>query len=192
MRLFSAVPLSTEAIERLIRIRLRLCAPGDGLRWSTPEQWHITLQFYGDVDEERAACLADGLAHASFASAPEVILDGLGRFAAKGILHATVGVTPGLLDLQQRVVKCGSSFGFVPEARPFRPHVTLARSKGQKGVKSLRPLATPDLPAFGPDICWMAREILLLRSTLCPQGAEYAVVSRIRLPDRIAVSKRVN
>ena len=180
MRLFAALPLPPHAIERLTRLRLRLAAPTDGLRWSTPEQWHITLQFYGDTEPERAHCLHKTLDTAAL-SAPEITLDSLGLFAAKGILFAAIAVSPTLDALHRSVVASGVPCGFVPEARPFRPHITLARSKGRAGDRTLRALALPALPPFGPPLRWRAGECLLLESTLNPEGASYTVQARIPL-----------
>lgn len=182
MRLFSALPLSPDAIERLTRLRLRLSAPGDGLRWSGPEQWHITLQFYGDVEQERARCLSKQFCQFTFPLAPEVVLNGLERFATKGILYASVEVTPSLQAFHGRILELGRALGFAPEPRPFRPHITLARSKGRVGLTTLQRLATPDLPSFGPDVRWSSQEVLLVQSTLRPQGAEYTVQARAELP----------
>ena len=192
MRLFAALPLSPEAIERLTRFRLRLSGPNDGLRWSTPEQWHITLQFYGEVDEERARCLAGAFTHFIVQRAPEVVLDGLERFPAKGILYASVALSPSLQLLQSDVAELGRTCGFVPEPRPFRPHITLARSKGRTGFGTLDRLARPELPSFGTEIRWMADELLLLRSVLRPQGAEYVVTARAKTRDGGARSSGVS
>ncbi len=187
MRLFAALPLSAEAIERLMRLRLRLSAPGDGLRWSTPEQWHITLQFYGEIEQSTATCLAHALAHLAHASAPKLTIGTLGRFAAKGILFAEVEATPELQSLHDLLTESSASCGFVPERRPFRPHITLARSKGSTGMKALHRMGTPEPPAFGPAISWFPQEVLLVQSTLRPQGAEYTAYSRISLPSNVPV-----
>ena len=180
MRLFAALPLPPDAVERLTRLRLRLAAPTDGLRWSSPEQWHITLQFYGDTEPEQAHCLHKALEAAALV-APEITLDSLGLFAAKGILFAAIAASPTLDALHRNIIASGAPCGFVPEARPFRPHITLARSKGRAGDRTLRALAQPALPAFGPPIRWLAPECLLLESRLRPEGASYTVKARIPL-----------
>ncbi len=167
MRLFAALPLPDSAVERLTSLRLRLSGPKDGLRWSEPEQWHITLEFFGDVGQDRASCLRTGLSHVA-ASAPVVALEGLGLFAAKGILFVRAEPSPSLLELHAQVSGISEACGVVPESRPFRPHITLARSKGKVGQKSLAAMCEPSLPAFGPEILWVASECLLLESTLRP------------------------
>lgn len=180
MRLFAGLPLSPAAADRLASLRLRLSQPNDGLRWSAPEQWHITLQFYGDIDLDRAACLQEALSTVREA-APAVSLETLGSFPAKGILHVLVSPTPSLVALQHAVIQAGQRCGVRPENRVFRPHITLARSKGRTGNTCLRKLSSPSLPPFGGEIRWHATEILLYQSTLRPQGSEYTVLSRFGL-----------
>jgi RNA 2',3'-cyclic 3'-phosphodiesterase len=51
MRLFVGIPLAPAVVEELSAIALRLQAKDDGLRWSAPESWHITLQFLGNTAE---------------------------------------------------------------------------------------------------------------------------------------------
>ena len=180
MRLFAALPLAPVAMERLASLRLRLSVPDDGLRWSSPEQWHITLQFYGEVFLPTAACLRDRLADAALPVA-QVHLDSLGLFPSKGILYVSVAVSTSLQELHAKVLRAGETCGVRPEPRPFRPHITLARSKGRAGEGTLRRFGSPDALRFGTSLQWTAQECLLLQSTLRPQGAEYAVQERIGL-----------
>ena len=51
MRLFVGIPLSPAVIDELSATSMRLQSHADGLRWSTPESWHITLQFLGNTPE---------------------------------------------------------------------------------------------------------------------------------------------
>ena len=46
MRLFAGIPLAAAVIDELSAISIRLRSNDDGLRWSAPESWHITLQFW--------------------------------------------------------------------------------------------------------------------------------------------------
>ena len=190
MRLFAALPLPPPAVARLTSLRLRLATANDGLRWSAPEQWHITLQFFGDVDVEHATCLRAALAQAAHQEAahghvllpaPELTLDSLGLFPGKGILYAAVGASSTLTQAHAVVAQASTTCGIVPEVKPFRPHITLARSKGRAGDKTLRALSTPELPSFGSPIRWVAEECVLLESTLRAGGAEYSVFARFPL-----------
>src|SRR5436305_1567077 len=66
LRLFVAIDPPHDAIEHL-RHRLDLVP---GLRWTDPEQWHLTLTFCGEVDEKTAAELSLRLARAAARQAP--------------------------------------------------------------------------------------------------------------------------
>jgi 2'-5' RNA ligase len=131
MRLFIAVPLPAVVIAELSAISLRLRSNGDGLRWSAPESWHITLQFLGNTDEEHYECVVSRLREVRLKPVP-VHLEGLGTFDRTGVLFVGVTVTPELLLLQRRVTVSTEACGFVPEARAFQPHITLARSKDRR------------------------------------------------------------
>jgi 2'-5' RNA ligase len=56
MRLFAGIPLAAAVIDELSAISLRLQSSADGLRWSAPESWHITLQFLGNTGQEQYEC----------------------------------------------------------------------------------------------------------------------------------------
>jgi 2'-5' RNA ligase len=180
MRLFAGLPLSIQATDQIAKFRLRLASPGDGLRWSNPDQWHITLRFFGEVGPTRVAAIKEGLLHLHAGPAP-IALTGIGLFAAKGILHAEVELSPELAALQAEVEERTRASGELPDTHPFRPHVTLARSKGKTGLQTLRRLGRPELPSLGAPICWTAEEVLLFESTLGPGGAKYTVQARTRL-----------
>lgn len=66
---------------------------------------------------------------------------------------------------------------YEPEARPFWPHLTLARVKRSARAA---PLAAPPPPAEP----FEAGEVTLYRSTLRPRGALYEPLARARLGAR--------
>jgi len=131
MRLFVGIPLSAAVIDELKAATARLHSGGDGFRWTAPESWHITLQFLGNTSQEQYACVVGSLRAVHSRSVP-VSLEALGCFDRAGILLARVRLTPELLLLQERVTAATQPCGFVPEARPYQPHITLARGKGQR------------------------------------------------------------
>ena len=136
MRLFVGIPLAAAVTEQLEKISMRHRMEGDGLRWSTPESWHITLQFLGSANENEYECLVARLRGLHAAPVP-VELEDLGFFDRAGIFFAGVAPTPDLLVLQQRVTASTSLCGFIAEDRPYRPHITLARSKGRRNAIGL-------------------------------------------------------
>ncbi len=179
MRLFIGIPLADAVMAELAEVCARLRSAVDGLRWATPETWHITLQFLGNATAEQHNCLAARLAGVASPPVP-IHLTALGVFDRAGILYAGVDLAPALIWLQQRVVAATAPCGFQPENRPFHPHITLARTKGQNRARQLAGLMAKLRvhPEFTP---FTAREFLLYESHLSAQGSRYDVRARFPL-----------
>jgi 2'-5' RNA ligase len=176
MRLFVGIPLTPAVIEELSATSMRLQSDADGLRWSVPESWHITLQFLGNTPQYE--CIVSGLRDLRSLGVP-IQLEGLGFFDRAGIFFAGVNLTPELEALQQRVTEATGLCGFIPETRPYHPHITLARSKG-KGGRGLRELKgkihrEPEFSGFVADV------FVLYESVPGPGGSRYEIRDRFTL-----------
>src|SRR5258708_34892873 len=61
MRLFIAIPLPAEVVAALadLQKQLRISMPeaDQVIRWTEPRQIHLTLRFFGNVEEEKLAAL---------------------------------------------------------------------------------------------------------------------------------------
>jgi RNA 2',3'-cyclic 3'-phosphodiesterase len=181
MRLFIGVQLDGAVVRELSALCVRLRPGTDGLRWSAPESWHITLQFLGSTTEEQYACVAARLSEIRSAPVP-IRLGGVGIFERAGIFHVGVEPTDGLVALKQQVTARTGPCGFEPEDRPYRPHITLARTKGDAGRRQLKQLkerlkVQPQFKEF------TAREFLLYESHLGAGGSKYEVRARFGLGD---------
>lgn len=179
MRLFIGIPLAESVVAGLTAVCNRLRSKEDALRWSAPESWHITLQFLGSATPEQFDCLTNHLARVR--SVPVSLrLDGLGIFDRAGVFLAKVEMTPELTVLQNRVTVATAHCGFVPEDRPYQPHITLARSKGDRGRQQLKTLKNR-IPAKLDFSGFAAHEFLLYESHLGPGGSKYEVRQRFSL-----------
>jgi RNA 2',3'-cyclic 3'-phosphodiesterase len=179
MRLFIGIPLPTAVTDELSALSVRLRSRDDGLRWSVPETWHITLQFLGNTTEDCYDCIVSQLGNVGHQPIP-VELEDLGFFDRAGVFFAGVSLMPGLISLQRHVIAATALCGFVPETRPYHPHITLARTKGKAGAQSLRSLKArlhrqPTFTRF------TANEFLLYESQLSPSGSRYVVRERFPL-----------
>jgi 2'-5' RNA ligase len=143
----------------------------DGVRWTSRDQWHVTLRFLGSVPELEPVVAA----LAGLATSPSVVArmgPSVGRFGHR-ILHVPV---TGLEGVAGDVMRLTGSIGRPPEDRPFSGHVTLARVTSNARV-DLRPLAAAPLaPA-----AWTVTDVCLVESQLSPAGARYSVVARFPL-----------
>jgi 2'-5' RNA ligase len=122
MRLFVAVWPPPAVIE-LVGALARPAVPG--LRWTTPDQWHVTLVFLGarDVDEVRTAFHAAPLPRGPV---PAMLGPTTGRFGRRIVHVPVVGLDE--VATGMRAVLPGD------DDRPFRGHLTLARARDRRGV----------------------------------------------------------
>lgn len=144
-----------------------------------PEALHITLVFLGYQPEKQV----EAIAGAAFGA--------LGGLGPARLTPADVRPLPPrrprlfALDLDDEegracAVQAAAQEALVegrwyrPEKRPFWPHMTLARVKRDRRAE---PLPVPEPPP-GP---FDAADVVLYRSTLRPQGAEYTPLARFSL-----------
>jgi 2'-5' RNA ligase len=181
VRLFVGIVLATEAQQALESFVRGLREAFPRLRWSLPEQWHVTLQFLGEAEESRYACVVRQLRMIQ-TQAVEVRLMQPGFFERAGVFHITVQPTQSLIALHEKTEQTLVSCGFEPEARAYSPHITLARKKGRGRSADFEQLqqvvpsyAAIKLPSF------IAGEFLLYQSLTEAAGAKYEVRDRFRL-----------
>lgn len=179
MRLFVGIALSPDVTDELTRLTARLRRAGDGLRWSSPESWHVTLEFLGAADPDQYECVVARLREIHRPPVP-IRLEAPGFFDRSGIFFAGVHSSPELTSLERHVVAATTLCGFEPEMRPYHPHITLARSRGKEGDRGLRHLKERLHSAheFTP---FTAEEFLLYESKPKPGGSHYEVLARFPL-----------
>jgi RNA 2',3'-cyclic 3'-phosphodiesterase len=171
-RLFIAVSLPP-ALTRRLRALDRPAR--DGLRWTTEDQWHVTMRFLGEVSS--SGPVREALA--PVASRFEDVTATLGPRPV--VLGGRVWVLPvsGLDSLAAAVLEATSAA--VPETgrRPFRGHVTLARAR--------QPGALTGLPGVEVRGEWTVDALTLVCSHLHRDGARHEVVDRWSLgkPGRV-------
>ncbi len=125
-RLFTAIEIPDDIRDELHRLRL----PLPGARWISPENYHITLRFAGDIDNAKAREFIANLASIDV-DGFELRITGLGVFGGDDPHSIWAGIEPNakLDDLARAHEKAARNAGLAPETRAFRPHVTLARLK---------------------------------------------------------------
>ena len=168
MRLFVGIALPED-----IRARLSGLQQGvPGARWVDPDNLHLTLRFIGEVDNVQAHDLDAALVQIRGARFG-MTLAGVGRFGQGRKSRALwIGVepVPELGRLRRRVEQAVQAAGFAPEGRKFKPHVTLARLKGDPGHWLHDHLAQhAAFRAESFEVC----EFVLFSSLLAQAGATY-------------------
>jgi 2'-5' RNA ligase len=152
-----------------------------GPRWTTPDQWHLTLQFLGSVPDDAVDDVARALESVSIVRPFPVRLGGGGAFPkasrARVIWLGVHGGGDALAELAGTVGRALSAIGAEPEDRAYQPHLTLARLRAPGDV-------TPAVAALGEDPvgpAFTVVETVLYESRTRRTGAVYEPVARIEL-----------
>lgn len=148
-RLFSGFRASQEAEDWLSGLELDM----PGARWIDPDDYHVTLRFFGDVDRHVADDIVSGLSAArqvSFAAR----VTGLSCFGGDRprALVADIDGGPALEDLARVHERIAQAAGLPPERRKYHPHVTIARLEGTRPetvARFIQSFSMPALPEFG-------------------------------------------
>jgi len=175
VRLFVAIGLTDEAQHSIATWTRELREAFFRVRWSMPEQWHVTLQFLGETDEGSCSCVVERLGKIR-AQMADIQLAEPGFFERAGVFHIAVRLTASLAALHDEVVQALLPCGFELEDRPFSPHITLARRKGRgpspdfaRLKKAVKLMPTATMPSFH------ANEFRLYQSFTGPNGSRYEV-----------------
>jgi 2'-5' RNA ligase len=164
VRLFAAVVPPPEALGHLEGAVGPVRAQHPELQWVRAERWHLTLAFYGEVEERDVPRLRRRIERATREVAPlDLRLAGAGHFGGRVLWLGLQGRREELRGLARRVAVDG---------RPYRPHLTVARVRGAADPRpAVALLAAYDGPA------WTAGELLLVRSHLGPKPRHEPIAS---------------
>lgn len=126
-RLFCSLKTPADIRLDLSRIKGGLA----GARWIEPSNYHITLQFFGDINRHIADDLSlalSGIDRAAFTLEIDR-LDVFGHTKPHS-LYANIKPVKALMDLQSEIEWIARRLNLKADARKFSPHVTLARLNG--------------------------------------------------------------
>ncbi len=181
VRSFLALEPAENVRRRLAELRRHLDTTDDKIRWVSAENIHLTLHFLGEVEETALEALRVPLAAIAaetepFSFAVRSVLTVPPRGPLRMIWAGVEEPTGALARLQEMTGQLLASQGFPPEERDYRPHLTLARITFARDPDRIRRGAEKFLPhGFGAT---SAREIILFRSDLSPQGPVYTPLAR--------------
>lgn len=144
----------------------------DGVKWTGPEQWHVTLRFFGNLGGPEVPEAVDAVRQLATAWRGTVSARGgpVTRLLGPGLI---VWPVEGLDKLAREVESVTAGLGEAPPARPFVGHLTIARARRGVDLRRTRHLLTP-LSAG-----WEVRSVCLVESQLHPQGARYRQVAEV-------------
>ncbi|MCA0758175.1 RNA 2',3'-cyclic phosphodiesterase [Paenibacillus sp. N4] len=178
MRLFVALPAPPPVADELECWTREQKKRLSFRKWTHPRDYHLTLQFLGDVPVSRAEELAGALR--TVQTGPiRLELGGIGTFgqpSAPRVLWASVtGDLERLTALHKAVTEATAPLGFEAESRPYAPHITLARGfAGGSPEGGFGELAAPSGAG------WVADRFVLMRTHM-HQSPMYEVIGEFPL-----------
>lgn len=165
-------------------IQEKLKAAGADVSWTRPEGMHLTLKFFGEIEDKRIPKIEKAL---------DTAVDGISAFSLSVSVMWTfpdmrrprviwIGLKEdggNLLRLQKGVEEELKKTGFPSEDRRFTPHITLGRIRSNKNTdKLLRLIEEEKVEELGG---FDVSEVHLIKSELKPAGAEYTELYSIIL-----------
>jgi len=185
-RAFLAVDPPDELRASIGRLQDRLKDLVPSVRWTRPEQLHVTLAFLGDVPNDAIDALRRAVLEAA-AECPafEVSVGGLGAFPS---IQRPRVVWLGLegdqverfSQLHERILQALRAAGHPPADDRFHPHITLGRVR----TRSRKP---PDLDeavrvaSNRPEGRMPVAQVVTYASVLRPEGPVYQVLDQAPL-----------
>ena len=176
IRSFIAIELPESVRRGLESLSLELRKSEAAVGWVRPGGIHLTLKFLGNVAAEVIERIKPVLAETASRAKPfRLQAAGCGAFptikAPRVIWVGLRGESEPLIRLQKEIETAMVPFGFEPENRPFRPHLTIGRVRGRQRLQALQQilLARQDFTAEPFDV----DELVLYKSELRPDGALY-------------------
>lgn len=165
-RLFVALWPSPEVVEQLRQMERPVV---DGLRWTSEDQWHVTLQFLGEGDTE---AVRDRLAAVRWTTRPLEMKLGPEVTLLSREIVCLPAAAPGLDKLARQV----SEVTGIRRTNRFKGHLTLARARNKVPRATLAGLEGQPFEA-----AWTAESVALVRSAAAPGGSRYETVATYAL-----------
>jgi len=183
VRSFLAIRVGDEVEAAIFRLIEELRAPNDGVAWAHRDKLHVTLKFLGAaIEPARLAPLAEAVAAVSDAAvAFQVRTRGIGAFPnlRRPRVLWTGLESQALVRLATQVEEAAAHLGFEPAQRPWAPHLTIARIRDPRRVRSLLGrLQAANQSEFGES---RVGEIALYRSHLSSKGSRYELLAAFPL-----------
>ena len=154
------------------------------VRWVNPEKIHLTLKFFGNIDESRVDPIVKSIEGPVQNISPFTLsVRGMGAFPHfKNPRVIWVGLVDGkgvLVSFQKEVEKELGKIGFEPEDRAFHPHLTLGRVKSNRGRDELvGRMEKYREEEFGD---FQVERVVLFKSDLRPSGPIHTALREVRL-----------
>jgi 2'-5' RNA ligase len=184
IRAFLAIEIPKAILEKIEEVQEDLKSSHADVRWVNPEKIHLTLKFFGNIDESRIEPIIKSIEGPIRTIIPfSLKVRGVGAFPhLKNPRVIWMGLVDGkevLACFQKQLEIELEKVGFELEARAFHPHLTLGRTKSSKGREELvGRIERHKEEEFGD---FQVERLVLFKSDLRPTGPIYTPLREIKL-----------
>ncbi len=184
LRLFIAIAVPLDVRQEIERVqsRLRRCSSPSVIRWTKPEQFHVTLKFLGDVPAAQLPALVESVSvMCAGIPALQLAAGGIGFFPGRHkprVIWAGAADDAGrLAELHRQIDEAVRPYAPADKPGKFTGHITLGRFKPGRRVvldKLLELAGVLRDRKFGG---WPAGEVEIVRCDLTSTGALHTPVA---------------
>lgn len=166
MRLFIGVPVSAEVKEAVAALIAKFKECGADVKWTDPENLHLTLRFLGETPEKSVPTIQETMLRAAAGKRRfEAAFGGAGSFGSRVLW---VGLCSGA----DRVSELAAALG--PQEREYAAHLTIGRVRGEGKL--------PDLSGAPKKLGrTLVDRIVLYESRLSSAGPKYSSLAEVSL-----------
>ncbi len=184
IRSFLAIELPKAILKKITEIQGDLRSCHADVRWVSPEKIHLTLKFFGNIEEARIEpiirVIEDSIRHTQVFP---IRVKGTGAFPhwknPRVIWMGLVDEKGVLIPFQKQLEMELKGIGFEPEGRAFQPHLTLGRVNSSRGKEELIRRMEKYREENSGEIS--VERVILFKSDLKPTGAIYTPLREVKL-----------
>jgi RNA 2',3'-cyclic 3'-phosphodiesterase len=190
LRLFTAIYPPSKIASYIVGFqkRLRDLIPEAWVRWTEPDQIHLTLKFLGRVRRDQLAKIEEALAEVCGEAKPfEVRAEGVGCFP--GFRRPSI-IWIGMVELRKELslfknsVDSGLSFVKVDDKKIFCPHMTIGRVKTDRLSELKKISSVLEKANLVKSDKWLVKEVHLVESHLSSNGAKHLSLQKFQLQNQ--------
>ncbi len=184
IRSFLAIEIPRAILKKIEEVQEDLRSSRADVRWVSPEKIHLTLKFFGTIDESKIDPIVKSIEEPTRITSPfSLKVQGVGAFPhLKNPRVIWVDLVDGkdvLASFQKQLERELEKLGFEPEERVFHPHLTLGRMKTGKGRGELTGrMERHQEEEFGD---FQVERVVLFKSDLRPTGPIYTSLREVKL-----------
>ena len=188
IRSFIAIELPEEVKTGLQQLQTELTLPQYSfVKCVAPEGMHLTLKFLGNISAQKMTEITRVMEQSSQGVSPfQLQITEVGAFPnmkrPRVLWVGIKGEVDKLVDWQQRIDNGLVPLGFAKEARPFTPHLTLARLRDNCSPGDILHLGEIIASSHVEvDYKFTVNSLNLMKSQLFPTGAVYSRLAEVKL-----------